>query len=107
MPDRTPSWTAARILAFGAVAAALALALLPRPLHHGTGSAPSPSPADASLIGRELPSLAAASAWTAGVPLPDSLKGHVVAVAFMSLNIPSSVRVTGALESWHEAYARY
>src|SRR5262245_51328814 len=107
MPDRTRSWTAARILVLGAAAAALALAFLPRPLHHSALTAPSPSPRKASLIGSELPSLAAASAWTAGAPLLDSLGGHVVAVAFVSLNIPSSLRVTGALESWHEAYARY
>jgi hypothetical protein len=107
MPDRTRSWTAARILAFGAAAAALALALLPRPLHHSAGSTPIPSTASTSLVGRALPSLSAASAWSAGVPLLDSLKGHVVAVAFLSLNIPSSVRITEALESWHDAYSRY
>jgi len=107
MPDRTRSWTAARILVLGAAAAALALAFLPRSLHRSARTAPPPSPTEASLIGSELPSLAAASAWTAGAPSLDSLKGHVVAVAFVSLNIPSSLRVTGALESWHEAYARY
>jgi hypothetical protein len=31
----------------------------------------------------------------------------VVAVAFLSLNTPSSARITGALESWHDAYSRY
>jgi hypothetical protein len=107
MPDRTRTWTAARILVIGAAAAALALALLPRPLHHSTDPTPTPSPTSAALVGGPLPSLAAASAWTAGAPLPDSLSGHVVALAFVSLNLPASARVAGALESWHEAYARY
>ena len=108
MPDRTRSWTAARILVIGAAAAALALAFMPRPVHHGVAPPPpTASPTSASLIGGPLPSLAAASAWTAGAPLPDSLAGHVVALAFVSLNLPASARVTGALESWHEAYARY
>jgi hypothetical protein len=107
MWDRTRSWTAARILVLGAVTAALALAFLPRPLHHSARSMPAPAATSASLVGHALPSLAAASAWTAGAPLRDSLAGHVVAVAFMSFNLPASVRVSGTLESWHEAYARY
>mgnify|MGYP003693980631 CR=1 FL=1 len=107
MPTGTRWWLALRMLALGVALAALVLAFVPRQLHHGAREAPSPAPSGASLVGRALPSLAAASAWTAGAPLPDSLKGHVVAVAFLSLNTPSSARITGALESWHDAYSRY
>jgi thioredoxin family protein/AhpC/TSA family protein len=54
-----------------------------------------------------MPALIAVAAWSGGPPAPDSLAGHLVVVAFLSLNLPGSLRALHSLEAWHEAYARY
>jgi hypothetical protein len=66
-----------------------------------------PSPSVASrLEGRPLPPLTAAQGWPRSA-LPESLAGRVVVVAFLSFDLPRSLRVVPTLEAWHEAYSRY
>ena len=71
----------------------------------GPAAVASPDGSTSSLIGRPLPALAGATAWSGGAA--DSLSGHVVVVAFLSLNLPASLRVLSALEAWDDAYASY
>lgn len=56
--------------------------------------------------GRMLPSLAGAIGLSRAAS-PDSLSGHVVVVAFLSLDLPRSLRAASTLTAWHDAYSRY
>ena len=55
--------------------------------------------------GKPLPPLAAAGFGRAAAP--ESLSGHVVVVAFLSLDLPLSLRAASTLAAWHDAYSRY
>ena len=61
--------------------------------------------ASVTLVGRPLPALRAAS-WSDHAAL-DSIAGHATVVAFVSFDLPGSLRVLPALEAWNDAYARY
>jgi hypothetical protein len=93
-------WAWGVVAAFVVVGGILALRLnLPKPAlgpEAGTGS---PS--------RSLPSLAGTLGWSHGEAAPESLAGHVVVVAFLSLDLPLSLRAASTLEAWNDAYSRY
>ena len=70
-------------------------------------TAPEGARGGSAILGQPLPSLAGTTGWSAGVPTADSLAGHVVVVAFLSLDLPSSLSALPALEAWNDAYSRY
>ena len=61
-----------------------------------------------ALVGGPLPTLEDVTSWIGSPRSPvDSLEGRVKAVAFLSFNMPGSIRVLPRLEAWHDAYSRY
>src|SRR5262245_5250807 len=86
MPSRS-RWTwgliAALLVLGGIVLSALRLAA-PKPSQTSAPTATAPA-------GKSLPSLAEATGWSAEAS-PESLAGHVVVVAFLSLDLPLSRR---------------
>lgn len=89
--------TALLFLVLGGILSRLAV---PRPSR-------APEPSAAITSGGSLPSLAGALGWSHGEASPESLAGHVVVVAFLSLDLPLSLRAASTLEGWHEGYSRY
>ena len=61
-----------------------------------------------ALVGQLLPSLHGATAWTGGEASPtDSLAGHVAVIAFLSVDLPASLRALPTLAAWSDAYSGY
>jgi len=100
MPSRS-RWTwglIAALLVLGGIAALRLAASKP---------SPSSAPTETAPAGKTLPSLTEATGWSHGEASAESLAGHVVVVAFLSLDLPLSRRASGMLEAWHEVYSRY
>lgn len=97
----TPDRVAPRKLVVGLAAlAVLGLGCGPRHDLERSGD-----PSAATLVGKPLPTLGAAL-WSDPTAL-DSLAGHAAVVAFVSFDLPGSLRILPTLEAWHDAYSRY
>jgi hypothetical protein len=108
MPSRPPAWLALAIVALVVGVTWWGIVQIRAPGSSWLADRAAPTGSPSPLVNQPLPSLAGASAWIGGRSMaPDSLAGSVVVVALLSLDFPSSVSAARALQSWHDAYARY
>jgi hypothetical protein len=106
MPSRSHVWLAAASLALAAAVWYVAGGALPGRVAQSPAASAAPE-RHSSLLGGPLPGFEGAAGWTAEPVTPDSLAGHVTVVGVLSLDLPPSLGAARALQSWHEAYARY